>query len=86
MRDTGTMSGAALAMGRRVLVTGLAGSGKSTFSRLLAAKTEILAALKKKSRDLAALSKRFQEALARDYFASTLGKQARERLLAAGGG
>jgi adenylate kinase family enzyme len=28
-----------LAMGRRVLVTGLAGSGKSTFSRALAAKT-----------------------------------------------
>lgn len=30
---------AAVAIGRRVLVTGLAGSGKSTFSRTLAAKT-----------------------------------------------
>jgi adenylate kinase family enzyme len=29
----------AFAIGRRVLVTGLAGSGKSTFSRTLAAKT-----------------------------------------------
>ncbi|MES2790764.1 MAG: Chromate resistance protein ChrB [Planctomycetota bacterium] len=47
---------------------------------------EILAALKKKGRDLAALSRRFQEALARDYFASELGRQTREKLLAAGGG
>src|SRR4249920_3403602 len=33
------MSDAALGIGRRVLVTGMAGSGKSTFSRALAAKT-----------------------------------------------
>src|SRR2546421_5010221 len=33
------MSEAPLALGRRVLVTGLAGSGKSTFSLALAAKT-----------------------------------------------
>ena len=33
------MSDAALEIGRRVLVTGMAGSGKSTFSRSLAAKT-----------------------------------------------
>ena len=33
------MSDAAFAIGRRVLVTGLAGSGKSTFSRSLAART-----------------------------------------------
>ena len=33
------MSGAALAIGRRILATGMAGSGKSTFSRSLAAKT-----------------------------------------------
>lgn len=47
---------------------------------------EIMAALKKKGRDLAALSKRFQEAHARDYFASALGRQTRDKLLAAGGG
>jgi hypothetical protein len=46
---------------------------------------EILAALRKKDRDLAALSKRFQEALARDYFVSELGRKTREKLLAAGG-
>jgi hypothetical protein len=47
---------------------------------------EILAALKKKDRDLAALSKRFLETQTRDYFASELGRQTREKLLAAGGG
>jgi hypothetical protein len=47
---------------------------------------EILAALKKKGRDLEALSKRFQEVQARDHFASELGRQTREKLLAAGAG
>jgi DNA-binding transcriptional regulator PaaX len=47
---------------------------------------EIMAALKKKDRDLAALSKRFQEAHARDYFASELGRKTRNKLLTAGGG
>lgn len=46
---------------------------------------EIMAALKKKGRDLAALSQRFQAAQARDYFASELGRQTRDKLLAAGG-
>lgn len=44
---------------------------------------EIVAALKKKDRDLAALSQRFQDAHVRDYFASELGRQTREKLLAA---
>lgn len=45
---------------------------------------EILAALKKKKdRDLAALARRFQHAQARDYFASELGRQVRDKLLAA---
>lgn len=47
---------------------------------------EILAALKKKDRDLSALSKRFQNALQRDFFNSELGRQTREKLLAADGG
>lgn len=47
---------------------------------------QIMAALKKKDRDLAALSKRYQEVHARDYFASALGEQTRDKLLAAGGG
>lgn len=48
---------------------------------------EILASLKKrKGCDLAALSKRFLDAQARDYFTSELGRQTREKLLAVGGG
>lgn len=45
---------------------------------------EILDALKKKNRDLAALSQRFQEVQTRDYFVSELGRKVREKLLAAG--
>jgi hypothetical protein len=47
--------------------------------------TSILAALKKKGCDLTAVSKQFQQAQARDFFASPLGRQVRERLLAAEG-
>ncbi len=47
---------------------------------------EILAALKKKDRDLSALSQRFQDASLRDYFACELGPKVREKLLATGGG
>jgi hypothetical protein len=47
---------------------------------------DILAGLKKKDRDLGALSKRFQEVQARDFFASALGRQTRAKLLAAGSG
>jgi hypothetical protein len=42
---------------------------------------EILAALKRKNRNLADLSKRYQQAHARDYFASNLGQTVRDRLL-----
>lgn len=45
---------------------------------------EIITALKKKDRDLSALSRRFQEAQLRDYFGSPVGQKAREKLLAAG--
>ena len=46
---------------------------------------QILEDLKQKDRDLAALSKRFQEAQSRDYFTSKLGRQTRAKLLAASG-
>jgi hypothetical protein len=45
---------------------------------------EILAALRAPEADLAALSKRFQQARALDYFNSPLGAQARHALLDAG--
>lgn len=47
---------------------------------------EILAALKKKDRDLSALSQRFQEAQSRDYFKSDLGQKTRDKLLSFSGG
>jgi hypothetical protein len=46
----------------------------------------ILAGLRKKDRDLGALSKFFQEVQARDYFGSELGRKTRQKLLAAGTG
>jgi DNA-binding transcriptional regulator PaaX len=47
---------------------------------------DILAALKKKDRDLAELSKRFRRAQERDFFASELATRVRKRLLGEGGG
>jgi hypothetical protein len=47
---------------------------------------EIAAALEQEDRDLRALSKRFQQVQARDYFASELGRKVRARLLEARGG
>ncbi len=46
---------------------------------------EIISALKVKDRDLGVLSKQFQEAQSKDFFASSLGPKTREKLLAAGG-
>jgi hypothetical protein len=44
---------------------------------------EILAALKKRKPDLATLSKKYQQAKARDFFECALGDQVRTKLLAA---
>lgn len=46
---------------------------------------ELLAALKKKRCDLAALSKRFQEIQSQDYFSSPLGQQVRDKLISLSG-
>jgi hypothetical protein len=46
---------------------------------------EILAGLKKKNCDLAALSRRYQQARAQDYFDSEMGRRVRESLAANGG-
>jgi hypothetical protein len=45
---------------------------------------DLLTALKKKTADFTALSNRYQQAQSRDYFASPLGAQVRERLLKRG--
>ena len=46
---------------------------------------EILASLKKRKPDLAALSRRYQHVLAHDYFRCEMAQQVRESLLAAKG-
>ena len=46
---------------------------------------EILKSLKRKKPDLAALSRKYQQVLSRDYFQSELGKKVRRALLAAQG-
>ena len=51
-----------------------------------AAYGEILAALKKRKPDLSALGRRYQQALAQDYFHCKLGHKVRAALLAAKGG
>ena len=50
-----------------------------------AAYREILAAIKKREPDLAALGRRYQAALAQDYFRSELGPRVRQALLSAQG-
>lgn len=50
-----------------------------------AAYREIVAGLEQGEPDLAALSRRYQQARRQDYFHSPLGQRAREALLAAGG-
>ena len=47
---------------------------------------EILSALKRKGADLKALSQRYQQTAARDYFQSRVGQRVREKLLSARGG
>lgn len=47
---------------------------------------EILVGLKRRKPNLAALSKRYQEILSRDYFQCPLRKQVRDKLLSAQGG
>jgi hypothetical protein len=47
---------------------------------------EVLAALKPKNADLAALSLRYQQLQSQDYFQSKLGQKVRQALLAARGG
>jgi hypothetical protein len=46
---------------------------------------KVLAALKRRKPDLAALSREYQQVLARDYFRSPLGRKVREALVAAKG-
>jgi hypothetical protein len=68
----------------------LSGDGQDGLVRQFAASVdgayrEILSALKKRGADVAALSRRYQQVLAQDYFGSDLGKKVRAALLAGKG-
>jgi hypothetical protein len=55
-------------------------------ARVDTAYQEILGELEQEDADLVALSRRYQQILAQDYFHSALGRQVRERLMSARGG
>ena len=55
-------------------------------SRVNAAYQEILSELEQEEADLVALSRKYQQVRAQDYFHSALGTQVRERLMRARGG
>ena len=70
----------------RIAFTGNPGALIEEFERpVRAAYEEILAALKRKNRDLAALAKRYQQLQAHDYFQCPLGVKVRTKLIAARG-
>jgi hypothetical protein len=77
---------ATLLSAEQVYATDAEGMKKQFVEPVEAEYRAILTALEEEDRDLSALSRRFQQAQARDYFASEIGRQARERLLAARGG
>jgi DNA-binding transcriptional regulator PaaX len=77
---------ATLLSAEQLYATDFEGMKKQFVEPVEAEYREILAALEEKDRDLSALSKRFKQIQARDYFASELGRQVRERLLDARGG
>jgi hypothetical protein len=77
--------------GRHALGTSLCSDGRDDelvrqfVAQVDAVYAEILAELERPDADLAALSKRYQQARLQDYFRSPLGERVRQALLAAGG-
>jgi hypothetical protein len=85
--ETNSLGGEAKLFASELLFANEANALESHFQQpVTAAYQEILSALKRKNRDLAALSKRYQQIQARDYFQCELGAEVRAKLLAAQGG
>jgi hypothetical protein len=85
--EIGELGGEAYLWESRLLLSGQAeGMVRQFQTRLEAAYQEILEALEREDADLAALSRRYQQIRAQDYFHSPLGKQVRDRLMHARGG
>ena len=85
--EIGELGGEAYLWESRLLLSGQAeGLVRQFQTRREAAYQEILEALEREDADLAALSRRYQQIRAQDYFHCPLGKQVRDRLMHARGG
>jgi hypothetical protein len=81
------LGGEALLWESRLLIDGQQDTLVRQFlTKVDAAYEEILKELEKGNADLVALSRRYQQVRAQDYFHSELGKQVRTRLMTARGG
>ena len=85
--EIGELGGEAYLWESHLLLNGQAEALAQQFqTRVDAAYQEILGELEREDADLVALSRRYQQVRAQDYFHSELGTQARERLMRARGG
>jgi len=85
--EIGELEGEAYLWESHLLLNGQAEALAQQFqSRVDAAYQEILGELEREETDLVALSRRYQQIGAQDYFHSALGTHVRERLMSARGG
>ncbi len=85
--EIGELGGEAYLWESHLLLNGQAEALVQQFqARVDAAYQEILEELSRDEADLVALSRKYQQVRAQDYFHSELGKQVRERLMTARGG
>ena len=85
--EIGELGGEAYLWESRLLLNGQAeGLVRQFQGRADAAYQEILSELEQEEADLVALSRKYQQVRAQDYFHSALGVQVRERLMRARGG
>jgi hypothetical protein len=85
--EIGELGGEAYLWESSLLLNGQAEALQQQFqARVDAAYQEILGELEQNEADLVALSRRYQQVRAQDYFHSALGRHVRERLMRARGG
>ncbi len=85
--EIGELEGEAYLWESRLLLNGQADALVQQFqARVDASYQEILGELEQDEADLVALSRRYQQVRAQDYFHSVLGRHVRERLMRARGG
>jgi len=85
--EIGELGGEAYLWESHLLLNGQADALAQQFqARVDAAYQEILGEVEQEDADLVALSRRYQQVRAQDYFHSALGRHVRERLMSARGG